>query len=111
MIFPFKRFVSYIVLLSFFVQTIWPSVAFAATDIEIPRPSSPLGFRFGASKVGGAPQLDFEVLSYDGKEADPDDSPPSSPRSVFQRTFQPTDTVAALAPLLVVGKSAGWSEI
>ncbi len=44
MILPFKRLVTHLVLVSFFFQTIWPSVAFA-TEVDVlrlPPPASPL---------------------------------------------------------------------
>jgi hypothetical protein len=108
--FRFKRFVSQLVLISFFVQTIWPSMAFA-TEVDVLRPSSPLGFRFGASTAGSVPQLDLEVLSYDGKERDDGDSPATPPRSLIQRRFQPTDLTTALVPFLAALSVYGHLQV
>lgn len=96
MSFPFQRFVSRLVLLSFLFQTLWPSWALAADGgVEVLRSSSPLGFRFGSMGRPESPQLSLEVFS-----DDEDDAVSSSPRSLFQKTFQPSDIMATVAPLL-----------
>ena len=113
----FRSF-TYLILFSFFFQTLWPSVVFSMDGggVEVLRPPSPLGFRIGSVGHPDSPQLSLEVFSDSEEDSDDEGGRSSSHRlapqkALFQKTFQPSDIMEVVVPLLATMALYGHLQV